>query len=114
MNKKSNGFTLLEIMVVICIIGIIISIVVLGYSKLITKTKAQVCLSNQRTISIARTYYYIEYGVYAESINDLKGILTKMEVIKGNEVGNLLCPSGGQYTFVHGSSRIICSIEGHN
>jgi len=77
MNKRNQGFTLLEILLVIAAIGILASIVIVAINPLkqIGKTRNAARYSNINTIQKALDQYYIANGRYPE------GILTEYQEI---------------------------------
>jgi len=109
----SEGFTIIELLIVITVIGILISIAVFSYNKMISRTNLEVCLSNQRTIENVRTYNYMANGSFGSSLSDLEHIFSEIGFSSGS-YESLHCPSGGVYTFTDGGYYVSCSIEGHN
>ncbi|MEQ6376435.1 type II secretion system protein [Bacillaceae bacterium S4-13-56] len=47
---KANGFTLIEILAVIVILGLIVAIAVPAYSNVVAKSKEDVCESNREEV----------------------------------------------------------------
>jgi len=74
-NKlKNRGFTLIELMVVIAIIGLLASVVLTSVSFARAKTRDARRLSDVRQIQIALDLYYDKYGVYpGNTDNDYGG-----------------------------------------
>ncbi len=59
---KRNGFTLIELIVVIVIIGIIASFAVPGYQKTITRARAKDAVLNMMAIDASEQVYKSMYG----------------------------------------------------
>lgn len=71
MNKK--GFTLLELLVVVLIIGILAGIALPQYKKVVEKSKMAEAVSTVKVISDAQQRYYLVHGNYA-SCKDLNAL----------------------------------------
>ena len=70
-NRKSKGFTLIELMIVVAIIGILAAIAIpnfLNMRKKAMSTEAKSNLGNLRTMEEA---YRMEYGSYTASLTNL-------------------------------------------
>lgn len=65
-NNFQYGFTLIELMIVVAILGIIVALAVPDYKQYVKKAKEGACLSEAREYS-SRTYY---------QLNDLDGTRT--------------------------------------
>ena len=101
LNKK--GFTLVELMIVVVILGILVAIAVPIYSSVTTNAKKKTCFSNMRMISGACVQYYMLHNSYdglipSGGIADLSEATLPQEFIdKFDSMGIPHCPSGGAY-----------------
>jgi type IV pilus assembly protein PilA len=64
MNIKSNkGFTLVEIMIVVVIIGLLAAMAIPAFQKVRQSSQDKAVLNNVRQLSAAADQYYLENGV---------------------------------------------------
>lgn len=78
----SKGFTLVELLVVLSIIGLLGSIVVPSYSKIQTQSKETALVQIGTTLQVALESYALREGVYPK------------DSLFGNELAELLLESG--------------------
>lgn len=110
LKKDKKGFTLVEMIVVIVIIGILLAILVPGMFKYIDKAKDKQILVNARTAQLnLETAVRELYGKNQVSIGDIKTVIiaedyvydgtnAKITITKGDknvEVTILPIPTGG-------------------
>ena len=69
--KNKNGFTLVELLVVVLIVGILAAIAVPQYQKAIEKSKGMQAITLLRTIGEASNYYYLSSGKWPSSLSEL-------------------------------------------
>jgi len=112
--RNGKGFTLLELLIVIAIIGILIAIAIVGFNSAKATADEKVCKANQRTIEMGRAYYSLTNPSFGSSLEELEDVFRIMGISSEDETSLLLCPAKGTYTFVDGSSDVVCSIERHN
>lgn len=70
-NKK-KGFTLLEMMVVVIIIGVLVYISVPMYEKVVQQSSVSDALHNMNMFSEAQSKYFMMNGAYADSLSKLE------------------------------------------
>jgi len=90
MMKNERGFTIMELLVVIVIIGVLAAIGVPAYNNMIEKARTTACQANRRTIATAAGMYWAEKGEAltvddTTAANDLASYLNNITTIK--------CPS---------------------
>ena len=102
MNK--SGFTLVEIMIVLAIIGLLAAIAVPSFIAARTKSQQNACLNNLRQISGAKDEYALDNNNKAPAITDLyTTYLAKSPV----------CPAGGSYTVQALGVDATCNTPNH-
>jgi len=96
MFKKEEGFTLVELMVVVLIIGILVAIAIPVFNAARARAEQRTCFANQRTIDGAVQQYLADST--ANDIADLTagGVGVLVPTFLAEEP---LCPTlGDQYT----------------
>ncbi|MDY6065094.1 MAG: prepilin-type N-terminal cleavage/methylation domain-containing protein [Finegoldia sp.] len=86
-KKKSKGFTLLELLVVLAIMAILVAIAVPRYQAQRDKAAITAHQSNVRILETAGENYYQDNGSYPESIQELqtKGYIKEVPQIPKNK-----------------------------
>ena len=69
--KKKKGFTLLELLVVVLIIGILAGIALPQYQRAKEKAEAAELLTNVKALHEAQHRYFLVNGTFAENFDDL-------------------------------------------
>jgi prepilin-type N-terminal cleavage/methylation domain-containing protein len=95
--KKKLGFTLVEIMIVVAIIGLLTAIAIPAFIQYRNDARAGLCQNNLRLISHAKEDYAVKYNLETgSSVN-----ATDINVYIGSETdtSNPACPSSGSYTY---------------
>jgi type IV pilus assembly protein PilA len=106
MNTKNKGFTLVEIMIVVVIIGLLASMAIPAFQKVRTNSQDKAVLNNARQLSAASDQYYLENGVSTVVLSDLVGPTTYVKAL--NSVALETYPTG----FSQGTTITIGGIAG--
>ena len=72
-NKDERGFTLIELMIVIAIIGILAAIAIPQFSAYRKRSYNSAAQSDVRNIATAQEAYYVDESTYANAIGSLSG-----------------------------------------
>ena len=104
---KSSGFTLVEIMIVVAIIGLLAAIAIPNFVKARGTAQKNACIRNLREIDGAKEQWALENKKSAGTAIDEPQVNS---YIKG---GAPSCPGGGTYTYNNIDSNPVCSIPGH-
>jgi type IV pilus assembly protein PilA len=106
MNHKNKGFTLVEIMIVVVIIGLLASMAIPAFQKVRTNSQDKAVLNNARQLSAASDQYYLENGVSSVVISDLLGPTSYIKTL--NSVAKETYPVG----FTQGTTITITGVAG--
>ncbi len=94
MKRDQRGFTLMELMIVIVIIGVLAAIGVPAYKNYVTEAKESACNANRNTIATALGMYYAEHGEYTNDFSKLADYVTNIDAINK-------CPAEGTITIAN-------------
>lgn len=108
-TPSCRGFTLVEIMIVVAIIGLLLAIAVPNFVKSRQLAQSRACMNNLRQIQASKQVWGVEKNKSATDVptdDDLIGPTLYLKV-------KPVCPAGGTYSYNALSQPVTCSVEGH-
>lgn len=103
MNARKSGFTLLEIMIVVAIIGLLASIAIPSFMRARTTSQQKACISNLRQIDSGK-----EQWALSQRRSDGDAVVTAE--IDAYMKAAPVCPAGGAYTYNPIGTSAACSV----
>ncbi len=110
--KRNQGFTLIEIMIVVLIIGMLAAIAIPSFVRARDSARTNTCINNLRQIDSAKEMWAMEenkgdtdtptWEELGEYIRGVEGDTTALE-----------CPADGDYTIGNVITLPTCDVEDH-
>ena len=95
-NSKKSGFTLVEIMIVVAIIGLLAAIAIPNFVKARATSQMNGCINNLRQLDGAMEQYALEQKLSSTAPYTMSALKPYIRLTSG---GNLPpCPGGGTYS----------------
>lgn len=109
MKKKNAGFTLVETIVVIAILGVLMAVLVPQYIQYVEKSRAGICSANREII-----FREMKVGVSTGHYSNIDTAYEKMFVENGGRSQELLvaCPSKGTVSWNARAQVFACDKHG--
>lgn len=104
MNKK-KGFTLVELLIVVVILGALAAIAIPRITASTSTAKANACATNVDILNSQIELYRADNGGYPSSLGD---VTTDPNYFPEGTPG---CPSGGSYIMSGDPPRVSCSVH---
>ncbi len=85
-KKRKKGFTLIEILVVIIILGVLAGIAVPTYNRLIQRSRVSDGLHGLDTLAGAQEKYFVAHGFYAQDLKRLNAPFKEYRIGEHNDI----------------------------
>ena len=106
-NKKNKGFTLVEIMIVVMIIGILLAIAVPNFVRARETSRTRSCVANLKQVDSGKEQYAMEARLASGAAVAWANLVP--DYLKAQPT----CPAGGTYTIGAVGTNPSCSTAGH-
>ena len=103
-KMRTKGFTLVEIMIVVAIIGLLAAIAIPNFVRARQKAQAEACIANLRQIEGATQVWAVDTGA-ADSSSP-----TWTDLVPNYIRTQPSCPGGGTYALSAVNGRPTCSV----
>ena len=115
MIKNERGYTIMELLVVIVIIGVLAAIGVPAYNNMTTRARKTACDANKRTIATAVGMYYADHEDYPADGAATSTLADPNGNLYIENVAAFVCPAdGSSYTIVNGANvSVHCGHADH-
>ncbi|MFH0953129.1 MAG: type II secretion system protein [Verrucomicrobiota bacterium] len=108
-TNRKTGFTLVEIMIVVSIIGLLAAIAIPSFARARRTSQMNACINNLRQLDAAKAQWAIENNKV-----DSDGLVSAdlEPYLKKGIISGLMCPAGGGYVVTTVGADPICGLGG--
>ena len=108
-TNRNSGFTLVEIMIVVAIIGLLAAIAIPNFVKARTASQKNACIANLKQIDGAKATWALENQKTNTDTPSTTELYGSSNYIRDTPT----CPGSGSYTVSDVQTKPTCSIGGH-
>ena len=105
-----KGFTLVELMIVVAILGIILGLALPNFVKARTRARQQLCIENLSQIESAKQIWGVEHSKNDGDVPATSELIGPTLYMKQDPT----CPGGGTYSLNGIGANATCTIDGHS